>query len=304
MNTDLHDLIQRRLSGTLTEDEAAVLQAALAADAPLRRVYLDYMNLDVALASKAASDEATRDLIVSAATRTVSRWFQWRRLTAAAAAGLLLGLCSASLVYGFVTQRQAQTHTQTVFTEGFEDVALPRDRGFPQRVGVWSGDLQAPQDAAPNVIPAEGRRMVLLPPVEQRMFSYASRFLDVTALPASGLAQTRQIEVTAQFHGTVPGVRDRFQIRLAAFAEDLAGARAIWFGGHLDEQALLHVSKTVTTAPDAHGWTTLRSTIDLPAGARHLLISLAARVADSETQKTGHYLDDVHVRLITREGPP
>jgi len=301
MNADQHDLIQRRLSGTLTEDEASVLQTALASDVELRRLYLDYMNLDAALVSKAEGDDAIRELITSPPTPAAPRWLQWRALTAAAA-GLVLGVFGASLVYGFVTQRQVKT--QVLLREGFEDVAMPRDRGFPKQGGVWSGDLLAPQGAVANVNPAEGKHMVSLPPVEKRKFSYASRFLDVSALPASGLARSRQIEVTARFHGASPGVQDRFQIRLAAFAEDIAGARAIWFGGHLDEQALIHVAKTVTTDAHAGDWTTMRSVIDLPAGAKYLLISLAARTADENGPKTEHYLDDVQVRLITRDAPP
>ncbi len=307
MNTDLIDLIQRRLSGTLTEDEASELQAVLTSDAELRRLYLDHMNLDAALASKAASDEATRELIVSPATRTGSRWFQWRPL--AAAAGLVLGLFGASLVYGFAAQRQAKTQfpqvkTQILLMEGFEEMAMPRDRSFPRRVGVWSGDLLAPQGAVNNVIPPEGQHMVLLPPVDKRKFSYASRFLNVSALTAGGPSQSRQVEVTARFCGASPDIQDRFQIRLAAFAEDIAGARAIWFGGNLDEQALIHVAKTVKPHPDAHGWTMVRSVVDLPAGAKYLLISLAAGVADDQAPKTEHYLDDVQVHLMTRDAAP
>jgi hypothetical protein len=308
MNADLHSLIQGRLSGTLTEDEESALQAALASDAEARRLYLDYMNLDVALASKAASDDATRELITSPATPAASRWLQWRPI-AAAAAGLVLGLFGASLVYGFAAQRQAKTQipqvkTQILLMENFEDVAMPRDRGFPKRVDVWSGDVQAPQGDAAGVLPAEGQHMVALSPVEKRKFSYASRFMDVSALAASGPTQSRQIEVTARFHGASPGAQDRFQIRLAAFAEDLAGARATWFGGYLDEQALVHVAKTVKPHPDGQGWTMVRSTIDLPAGAKYLLISLAAGVDGDEATKTAHYLDDVQVRLIARDAVP
>ena len=308
MNTDLTDLIQRRLSGTLTEDEASELQAALTSDAELRRLYLDYMNLDAALASKAASAEATRELIVSPATPAAPRWLQWHPF-AAAAAGLILGLFGASLVYGFAAQRQARTqlpqvNTRILLMEGFEDVAMPRDRSFPRRVGVWSGDLLAPQGAVNNVIPPEGQHMVLLPPVDKRKFSYASRFLDVSELTAGGPSQSRQVEVTARFCGASPDVQDRFQIRLAAFAEDIAGARAIWFGGNLDEQALIHVAKTVKPHPDTHGWTMVRSVVDLPAGAKSLLISLAAGVADDQAPKTEHYLDDMQVRLMTPDAAP
>jgi len=306
LNTEWHDLIQRRLSGTLTEDETSALQQALASDDTLRRIYLDYVNLDVALAAKAEGEIATRELITASASCPVSRWRPWHRFAAAAVAGLLLGSISGSMVYGFIIQRQAakQSAVQTLLTEGFEDKAMPSDPGLPRRAGVWSGDFRIVDGADEKLTPAEGRYMALLSPVEKRKFSYASRFLDVRAFSGSEAQQSRQIEMTARFHGASPGVRDRYQIRLAAFADDVAAAREIWIAGNVNEQALLHVSKSITTDANFTGWTTLRSTIDLPPGARYVLLSLAAGVADSNAQKTVHYLDDIQVRLITRSGPP
>jgi hypothetical protein len=55
MNTDSHDLIQRHMAGLLPDDEAAVLQTRLKADTDLRRLYLHYMNLDVALEAMTCS---------------------------------------------------------------------------------------------------------------------------------------------------------------------------------------------------------------------------------------------------------
>ncbi len=87
MNHDWGDLIQRQLDGSLVEDEAATLHAALKADASLRQLYLDHANLDHALEAKAASAEVTRELLtlpVPPATKTTG-WRSWSRLMAAAA---------------------------------------------------------------------------------------------------------------------------------------------------------------------------------------------------------------------------
>lgn len=292
---DRLELIRRHFDGAVSEEERNTLQEVLRHDAAFRRLFARYANIDSALGSgMIALKQPERSL-----ERTVR--FQWRPLWAAAA-GLVIGLASASLVYGFVTQRHPKP--QTLLAEGFENVEMLRDHGFPQRVGVWSGDFLAPQGSEGDVKPAEGLRMVTLQPVEKRKFSYATRFLDLTAIPSMGALLPGQIEVTARFHGASPNVQDRFQIRLAAFAEDIAGARAIWFGGDLDGQALVHVAKTVTMAPGTQGWSMLRSTIHVPAGARLLLISLAASVADDGEPKTPHYLDDVQVRLIAPEALP
>jgi len=48
MSPEHLDLIQRRLSGTLMEEESSALQSALKQDEELRRLFLDYSNLDVA----------------------------------------------------------------------------------------------------------------------------------------------------------------------------------------------------------------------------------------------------------------
>ena len=291
---ELLELIRRYFDATATEEDRDHLQTKLKQSPAARRIFARYANIDSALGSR-------RIELTGPAERSERvAQFPWRPLSGVAA-GIVIGLLSASLVYGFMAQDRLRV--DTLLSEGFEDPAMVREQGLPKRAGVWSGDFLAPQEAKGEVKPAEGRRMVVLPPVEKRKFSYASRFLDVSTFPASGAKQTCRLEVTAQFHGATPGVLDRFQIRLAAFAENVPGARAIWASGFVDEQALLHVAKTVTTDPGTHGWTTLRAAIDLPANAKVVLVSLAAGGADPEAPKTDHYLDDVKIHLITREAP-
>jgi hypothetical protein len=92
MNPDSHDLIQRHMAGLLTEDEAGVLQTRLKADTDLRRLYLHYMNLDVALEAQAGSRDRVIDLLRAAPlteNKPAGRWLSWRPLAAAAAAVLL-----------------------------------------------------------------------------------------------------------------------------------------------------------------------------------------------------------------------
>ena len=53
MKSHWHEQIQRYVNGLASPAEAAALQAALNQDAELRALYLDYMNLDVALSAAA-----------------------------------------------------------------------------------------------------------------------------------------------------------------------------------------------------------------------------------------------------------
>lgn len=94
MNPDSNDLIQRHMAGLLTDDEAAALQTSLKADTDLRRLYLHYMNLDVALEAQAGSRDRVIDLLRAAPlpeNKPAVRWHSWRPLTAAAALVLFFG---------------------------------------------------------------------------------------------------------------------------------------------------------------------------------------------------------------------
>ncbi|MEQ2006911.1 MAG: LamG-like jellyroll fold domain-containing protein [Limisphaerales bacterium] len=99
MKTNWHECIQRYVNGLATPDDAAALQEALKEDAELRALYLDYMNLDVALGAAAEAAAMTGNLPARAqASQTAAwksnwlRWLSWRPLTAAAAIVLAVGL--------------------------------------------------------------------------------------------------------------------------------------------------------------------------------------------------------------------
>lgn len=93
MNTDWHELIQRYLADLTTAEETDTLQAALKTDANLRALFLDYMNLDVALGALAEAAERTA---VDPLPTPQPRWTTWRPLATAAACAALL-LCGALL---------------------------------------------------------------------------------------------------------------------------------------------------------------------------------------------------------------
>ena len=300
MNKDWHDVIQQYIAGTLPDDEALTLQNALKSDADLRALYLDYINLDVALGAHAESRAAVIEVLsspMSGETSRSIRWLTWRPLTAAAAAGILLGMFCTSVVYGLVSRQQISV--QTLLLEGFEDVAMTPVRGVPKSVNVWSGDLLAPIEAKGGVTPFEGKRMVALPPVGRKAVRQAYRFVDLTSLHPLKEGQSRQIEVTARFHGEKPGEINRLQMRLAVFAEDVTEARRIWMNNKVNELSLLHVGKPVRTA--SAEWTEVRSAIDVPVEARVLMVLLGAGEPAAYPSRNEHYLDDVHIRLITRE---
>jgi anti-sigma factor RsiW len=94
MNTDWHDLIQRYIAGLTTDEESAFLQEALKRDDALARLYLRYMNLDVALEARASLEDAAHGVVTThpmpAANTQWPRWVSWGPLAAVAACVALL----------------------------------------------------------------------------------------------------------------------------------------------------------------------------------------------------------------------
>lgn len=296
MNRTEHELELMRLylEGVASLEETQELESLIVKDASVRQDFLRYTHLDSALAGVRRSQPT-----LVAPRRSV--WLSWRPLTAAAA-GIAIGMFCTSVVFGFVGQRQMRT--QTLLSEGFEDPGMPVEHGLPQRAGVWSGDFAAPEVGNKRVQPAEGSRMVRLPQADKRRFSYAMRFIDAGQLPPPDGLKTRQIEVSAAFCSESSLLPEHYQIRMAAFAGTLAEARAVWLGGRIDEQALMHVARTISTEPGHHGWTSVCTGMEVPAQTNWVLVSLAAAVPDGEAAKTARYLDDVHIRVLTHEGRP
>lgn len=286
------ELIRRYQAGEATADEVRQLEQLLEADPQLRQEYLAYARLDAGLSVVARRHRP--------AAPQPRRWLAWRPATAAAA-GLMVGVLSASVAWAFAVPIRPESRSQIVpiIQEGFEDPLLHVTRGFPSGAGVWSGDLSDGIAEEQGVTPLSGERMVQLPPPVTRKFSYAWRIIDLSEHPIPPGDRLRRVEVEASFHDVPGDPPGRHQIRLAAFAEEPAAVRAIWNRSDMFDHVLLHVGRTV--ASKTPGWHTLRSSMEIPPGARSLVISVAAASADGSAPKVTHYLDDVRVQFVTED---
>ena len=94
MNAHWHEQIQRCMTGDATPEEIAALQQTLKDDAELRALYLDYLNLDVALGAAAEAVAITENGIGKTTTfpQPPARLspHHWRWLAAAAACAALV----------------------------------------------------------------------------------------------------------------------------------------------------------------------------------------------------------------------
>ena len=314
MNTDSHDLIQRHMAGLLTDDEAAVLQTRLKADTDLRRLYLHYMNLDVALEAQADSRDRVMGLVRAAPmteNKPVPRWSSWRP-PMTAAAGLIIGLFSASVVFAFVAQRGAieQRWPLTLADGGFESLDLmPQPDFVPVREDVWSGDFTSLSEGERGVSPCEGRRMLKFlradnrksPPEATRGASEVWQVVNVAKLRTALGRDLQALELSARFNqaDAVAGGPTAFGVSVLAFTGAPEEAPAVWRNRH--ELALAEGGQKEPADGDARSWQTVAAQITVPKEATHLLLYLRAmrKSPGPRSVEFGrHFADDVRLTAI------
>jgi hypothetical protein len=300
MNRTEHELELMRLylEGVASLEETQELESLIVKDASVRQDFLRYTHLDSALAGVRRSQPS-----VVVPRRSV--WLSWRPLTAAAA-GIVFGMFCTSVVFAYAVPRIRMDRHRVVplFNERFEDVKAVFGRGFPNDADGWSGDFDAVVSTDGAISPKEGQHMARLAPIAGRKFCAAERIVDLAKFPLTSSTESRMVEVTASFHGIDSEWPDRNQIRLAAFAEAPKDVKAIWNSDSRLDQVLQHLGRTVTVKPGEHGWQTLKVSMEIPTGARSLVIHLGAGVADDAGPKTLHYIDDVRAQFVITETTP
>jgi hypothetical protein len=272
------------------------LEELLRNDTEFRKDYLRYLNVDSALAAlpkKAKQTDMPGSRLVA--------FPQWRPLATAAAAGLVLGLFCASVAWAMVVPRKpAAPVVIPILTESFESPKTPFTVGFPSRTGVWGGDQAQVAGSAPNRRLLDGDFVLSLESSPDHNLGFLQQIIDVSSLPQAGEGEMRVVEVIASFHAGQPGERERYTLRIASFKEAPENIRSLWEGvtwRDMDRISLTF-SKTGLTAPvDAEGWQTLSAIVEVPAGARSVVISLAAGRFERKAPKTPHYVDDVRAEL-------
>lgn len=310
MNTDWHDLIQRHIARLTTEEEAALLQDTLKQEDAVARLYLRYMNLDVALEAHAASSEAVSEMLVSADSSPSSRsirWLSWRPL-AAAAAGIMLGMLCTSVVFGYLVP--ALNSPVRLMEESFEQSETPRAAGVPTTAGIWSGDFAEITGAQQGVAPRSGGNMwrflradnVQATAAKANYVGEAMLVLDLKSLHGTGGKTGGQIEISAWFAQgqAVPESLYHWNIKAAAFHGQVPDAPRLW--GKWDDASVCLGGREVQ-AERSGRWQRVSMTMLLPANADFLVFECAVvqrhpPITEGVAEFPAHYLDDVRVRLL------
>jgi hypothetical protein len=298
---ELDALIDDCLEGRLSEAGAAGLSAALQSSPQARSRYWESAAVH-GLLEQVMQQASVRAVTGQASARST------RRLpvhpVAAAAVGIAIGMLCTSLVMAYIAP-PAET-TVLMLNDGFEEHAGRWARDFPKQTGEWGGDQGEVVSGTGDVRPLEGLHMARLDPSPAATLSYLERVLDLQSLPVTEANDVRHVTVTASFHAAERGGRDRYTLRLAAFAEAPADVRERWVGREWRdmEGALATSKRALSTKTDAEGWQTLTAIIEIPRDARSLVISLGSGCFESPDRKTAHYVDGVQATLSIGARPP
>lgn len=293
MNTDphrLHHLFGAHSDGTITPEEHAELQQRLRDDPAARKLWFVHQDVDAGLHELAHAIEPS-----TAIPSAGSRWFAWRPL-AAAAAGLAVGLFSASVVFGIVYQRSVEKRVPlALFEPGFENAQMPLVAGFQGGMGRWSGDAGQIVGAESGISPKEGKSMLRLEPMSKgspRIF----QVLDLQSL-SSGTGESPEIEISAAFATAVTDSTVRFMVRAFCITEAPENLDAGWFDRR--EESIASAAHGMDVLPGVKGWQTVSVKLQVPPTARSLVLFLGVRTPDKNARTAPHFVDDVRVTLIT-----
>ena len=319
MKSDWHDLIQQYIAGTLADADARLLQEALKADPALAELYLSYMNLDVCLEAHASSSASITQMLASqplGGEPLPKRTVFWRP-PVAAAAGLVLGLCSASLLFAYVTPQAVVTASRllALVDGGFEGQPDRIPSGFPSQIGVWSGDEAA---VVPGNLKAGGRALRFERAQGDSAVPHGAadscdvfQLVDLRSLRAKGDGPGDAVlELSADFHDTrsEAGVPGRFGCHLYLFSGTPETLHSSWpapLREALGSGAAEHITEGKAGAED---WRRVTARCVLPAHADFAVVQIACgRPRGRSTQPPAlgrQFADNVNLTLKTQPKLP
>jgi len=307
------DLIQCFLDGQASPEVAHTLSELLKTDASARARYLDFAELHAAL----LADETLRTPASLAGEGTPGSplWLRWRSV-AAAAAGVAIGVFSASLAFAFgVPRAEVTAERLPALSDGsFEKQQSALPRGFPSAYGLWSGD-EAEAASAKARHGAQALRFVraAADPASPNSPAYSCdvyQLVDLHAIQAEGRNGEATLEMSAHFLDAraTQGAPVSFTCRLYVFSGLPESLREEW--PLTRKEALASGSGAAQSAGGApQTWHTVTAKVLLPAQADFAVLQLVA----SKSQAAGgsvpaefgeQFADDVRLTLKTQPTLP
>jgi len=333
MTTTELQLLHGYLSETLSETEFAELQSLLRNNPEARKTLRTLSTVDTRLVEMGAGDATLPTGLVPITTgiereRPKSQFPKWRPWLAAAA-GLMVGLFSASMVFAYVVPLASKT--VCLLNDSFESGPAPLVKGMPTSPGIWSGDYSVVVGEQQGIKPLSGKRMLRMLRADYEgkplQFSYSGdlhRILDLreyqAALSDGNTVVTVEVNVQAIPHPSA----DAYVASVAINAMDtlptvdVSGFARLYLDS-LSRKQNDGASEFIPASsqrgfklnPEGGKWQKGRLEMRVPPGTKFLALSLYLTNAkagiegrevhgDTALEFSGHYIDDVQV-FLTRK---
>ena len=315
MHPEYSDLLDQYLVGTISEADFGVFQARLRESADLRRALRDHATIESKLSEIAAADPVMLSLWPVSDRNNRSRgsvgfgWLTWIRAPMGAlAAGIAIGICSATLLWGYVAPHFYETPQMELplADAGFESGKTPASQGVPTFFGVWSGDFVRVVDAVDAPAPFEGQKMLQFlrtdnSLTEPGLSTTASEIWQVVDLRPwrEQLRKGVIAELRAAFSATTNAAPCKFGLGFHAFAGSVTNAPELW--NRRAHNALAGTEKD-EPASTFRRWQHLTTQMSLPPEADLLLVTIrvsatGASLPNGAVEFHGCFADDVVLTL-------
>lgn len=312
------ELFSRVCDGLASADEIAALHRMISADTATLDAWLRYSALHGELVGGAVLQSAARLRVLPSTPSVATKrrfWSQWRTLTSAAA-GVVFGLFSATLVWAYVVPLSGKP--VTVLDESFESASAPVVTRVPLKPDVWRGDYAEVVGDEQDVKPEAGQHMLrfLRAELGGKPRAMGGHIADVYRL--IDLRGHRQVfidggavmQASASVNAMAFPENERFGCAISIYALDADSVpdSASYIGTALenDANAMARSSRTKLDRDPAH-WQRLSTEMRLPANTEFLVVRLHINQlfeSDGSSVFTGSYVDDVRVTLTRRSPLP
>ncbi len=313
----MDELVARLRETPLSANEQAELDALLLRRPESRRCFVDHMLLENDLREDEGVLLAEPPVTLAPVANRAAwlGWLKWRPLTAAAA-GIVLGLFSASMVLAYVAPSLGKA--VSLLQESFDSGPAPLVIGVPIEAGKWSGDFTEVVGEQQGVRPETGRKMLrfLRADYEGKVKpegSYISevyQLIDLRPYQREFADGGAVVQLSAAFNAFAFPAEEAFGCSVSLHAMD--AEMALSGVTQMSDMFLtdcLAMARNNRMKVDRHPatWQRLSAELRLPPGAEYLLIRIGLEHSNKTQRRVnfdGHYLDDVRLTLARRAALP
>ncbi len=314
----MDELFSRVCDGLATVDEVAALHRLISTDTAALDAWLRYSALHGELVGGAVLQSAPRLRVLPSAPTAASKsrfWSQWRPLTSAAA-GVVFGLFSATLVWAYVAPFGGKP--VTILDDGFESASASVVTRVPLKPDVWRGDYAEVVGEEQGVKPESGQHMLRFlradsgskPRSMGGHIADVYRLIDLRAHRQELMDGSAVVEASASVNALPFPDNELFGCAISIYALDAESVpdSASYIGTALenDANAMARSSRTKLDRDPAH-WQRLTTEMRLPPNTEFLVVRLHINQlfeSNGSPIFTGSYADDVRVTLTRRSPLP